>query len=243
MNLFDNRDPSVMLNSMKDLIGEDWMKTLDSNIVMDLGYVLDDIKEYERVNNVKAYPEHNICLRSLNMIKPNDVKAVIISKCPYPNYNADGIPFSCSVDYSESLKQIYFACHKDNGIIKTGSIHKYSKTLDHWVDQGILLLNRKHRVLEDNPNSFANSNWDSFIENIVKSIHNTIDKSIPFFAWGSEAATILKKVDKDLKSKHFTYYTEEHPISASRNLRYWMCNHFDIINKYLNDNNKTVIKW
>lgn len=243
MNLFQTEDPNKLLDKMRKLIGDDWFDILDNNILIDLYYVLDNINILEKDLGVKCYPKHEDCLRSMKLVKPKDVKAVILSKCPYPNDNADGIPFSCAKEYSASLKQIYFGCSKDENIIRTGDLSSYPMTLDHWAEQGILLLNRKHRVLENDPNSFDKSPWDEFVEHVIKVVHNKIDKSIIFFGWGAEGTSILSKVRKDLRSSDFEFYTEEHPVNAAKNHRYWICNHFDIINKELITKNEEPIKW
>ena len=244
MDLFSNVDPDDVINEMTKLIGPDWVKALNnSNVLFNMYTILNNIKDIEETYGTKCYPSHDDCLRSMRMIKPSDVKAVIISKCPYPNDNADGIPFSCAKEYSESLKQIYFGCSSVINISNTGDLSKYPMTLDHWVEQGVLLLNVKHRVLENDPDSFKDTPWSEFIEYIVKVLHFKIDKDIKYFSWGSDATDVLKRVKKSIKSKDFKYYTEEHPISAARNYRYWVCDHFNIINKQLTDKNEEPIKW
>lgn len=243
MDLFNNTPVDDIRNKMSSLMGAHWINALDINAVMSLYYILDSIQEYEKNNN-QCFPKHEDCLRSLKLIKPEDVKVIILSKCPYPNANADGIPFSCAVDYSESLNQIHFGHSKDI-LLTTDSdrIEQYPMRLDNWVKQGVLLLNRKHRVSKDDPNSFDSSPWDDFIEHVLKIIIRKYNSNVIICTWGNACKSALARVKKDLKSDTINHMHCEHPVSASRNKRAWVCNHFDEINTQLKALGYNPIQW
>jgi len=126
MNLFDDSNPNDLLQDIKQLIGDKWYNILDHNELLSIAELLKEIKNIEKEDKVQCYPKHEICMRSLKLIDPNDVNVIVISKCPYPNDNADGIPFSCARYHSESIKQIYFGITE---LITTFNTHTHNGNL------------------------------------------------------------------------------------------------------------------
>lgn len=244
MNLFSSTNPNQLLSDAKSLMGEKWFNILDKNKILSMAEFLNEIKTLESNTNKKFYPNHNDCMRSLKLIDPYDVNVIILSKCPYPNDNADGIPFSCARYHSESIKQIYFGITEDDGFLETDKYMNKSMKLDHWPKQGILILNEKFRVLENDPNSLKDKRWADFITHILNVVHR-INNKVIFCAWGSEAKSIIDKYEKinPNKKKLLYYLTNEHPIKASRSKRYWYCSHFKMINEILSALNKNEIQW
>lgn len=244
MDLFSQTDPNSLLKDMKKLIGDKWFDLLDKNEILSIAELLNQIKERENSSSDNFYPQHDVCMRSLREIDPYDINVMIISKCPYPNDNADGIPFSCKKYHSESIKQIYFGITEDCDYIETDKYINESMNLDSWVKQGILIVNEKFRVLENNPNSLNNPKWSRFVEHILSKVHS-INKRLIVCTWGSEGKSIVEKYSKKIPNKNRLHYVliNEHPIKASRSKRYWHCSHFKTINEILSSLNKDEIKW
>jgi uracil DNA glycosylase len=247
MNLFENTDPEIIKNEIIKLIGLEWFKLLDFNVCVELYEILTEIKQYENKGN-KCYPNHYDCLKSMKLIKPDNVKVIIISKVTYPNENATGVPFACANEYSKSLTQICYSlekydCTDHDPYVEDDFHEKYPMNLDHWINSGVLLLNRKHRALENKPDSFDNYNWNAFIEDIIKKIITQKNKDCIVLTWGNDGKKIITSLTNKYKRFKFYHLHFEHPVSASRNKRYWVCDHFKEVNIQLKSLNQKPIQW
>lgn len=187
-----------------------------------------------------------------------DIKVVILGQDPYPTpTNAIGRAFAVSVETKipKSLSIIR------NEILNEGfnlESKKKWKTLQHWEEQGIFLLNTALTVETGKPGSHLKY-WENFTQEIIKYIsssHPTI-----WVLWGKKAQQYKKYIVSPYKvvnytletikkiptSKYYNYILEApHPaaeIYSGGKAGFYGCNHFIFINQILENKFQEIIKW
>lgn len=178
------------------------------------------------------YPAKRNIFKALELVKPQDVKVVIIGMDPYPgDYNgtcyADGLAFSVngSIPLSNipaSLKNIFKEVKNNypDAIINHGD-------LTSWALQGVLLLNACLTVRPGDPGSHKDL-WLGFIKAIIATIRNN-DNLVAVF-WGAKAQKLMTCFGtKTLK------LTSGHPSPKSAYL-FQNNKHFLQINQHLISN-------
>jgi len=113
-------------------------------------------------------PEPMSVFKIFSIIKPKQVKAILIGQDPYPQTGvADGIAFSTFQENSipASLKNIFTEL-KDYENIKVDS---KNPDLSRWVRNGCFLINASWTVTENKIGSHGNL-WKQFVENLLRYI-------------------------------------------------------------------------
>lgn len=115
-------------------------------------------------------------------------------------------------------------------------------SLSYLTQQGVLLLNSRLTIRENESNSHREAGWDVFIARILLSLASR-RKGLFFTAWGSEAKKILSVVHDKHRGKHY-FHSCEHPVAANYAKRDWdNKNCFNKINKYLERTKQKRIIW
>jgi uracil-DNA glycosylase len=241
MDLFNQSNNEEEFKKVKSIMGDKWYRLLNSKTISEIANILKIIRNVELSENTSCFPEETDCFTAFKKCDPENVKVIIISQCPYPNENSDGIAFSSKKEYTESLKQIYFSLTEDKDVIDGDSYKYYEKDLSYLCEQGVLLINRKFRVLKGSPDSFKKLNWDNHIDNVITSIYS-INKDVIVCSLGSKATAAINKIVKKRKLQ-LTHLTCEHPIFATRFRRLWYCESFTEINRILSKLNLKPIIW
>jgi uracil-DNA glycosylase len=198
------------------------------------------------VNGYRIFPfQHNI-FKVFEMIKPNEIKLVIIGQDPYINsiiYNdiiipqANGIAFSVHECHKipPSLLNIFKEiknCYPNYNIPTNGC-------LERWIiEEKIFLLNASLTVIENKSNSH-NKYWINFTDKILEYISENNNEVI-FLLMGNFAVNKISNNNKLLKHKIFT---TSHPSPLSCYKNFLGSNVFKNINLYLESKNKIAIKW
>lgn len=205
-----------------------WWDVLDKNVMMD---AYDRTLEFSKGGTI--CPDFENVFRAYSCSDPNAIKCVILSICPYPDSNADGLAFS-SPRPTESLRQIYFAITKDTSVFDKKLTFNYCTDLHYWCIQGVMLLNTKLAVYEGDVLS-----GKGLHEKLIQETCQYLEKNgCSFLAIGSPAISLFKRT---LSSKD--YYSSSHPVEASRSGIAWQCPHFENINNDLLSQNKGPIMW
>lgn len=241
MDLF--HDPIDILQKAEPLLGSEWSAFLPFGAKLALYNIHKEIDSIH-AGGVPVYPLGDKVLKSLRMIKPEDVKVIVLSKCDYPNNNATGFPFSCGKSYTPSLKQIHYGITGDKTVFDD-MVSRYGMELDYLSEQGVLFLNRKHRIIGDDANSLNHiDEWDDFLESILTSLAN-INEDLIICNWGNDTQKIVEKLQKGRwkKKPNITVMNYEHPVNASKNHRFWLCDHFIKVNERLIELNEKPIRW
>jgi uracil-DNA glycosylase len=164
-------------------------------------------------------------------------KVVIIGQDPYHGPNqANGLCFSVKegIPHPPSLINIFKEIASD-----IGKPYPESGNLEHWADQGVLLLNATLTVRAHQAGSHQNKGWEIFTDAIIKLISKE-KTGVVFLLWGGYAkkkATLI-----DATKHHILMSGHPSPLSANRGL--WFGNkHFSKTNELLKKMGKRPIDW
>lgn len=184
-----------------------------------------------------CYPKGQEIFAAFDHCPFYDTKVVVIGQDPYHGPNqANGLCFSVKdgIPHPPSLVNIF----KE---IKTDVEKPYpqSGNLEHWAQQGVLLLNATLTVRAHQAGSHQNKGWEKFTDAVIKTISSQMD-GIVFLLWGGFAKKKISLIDK---GKHHIL-TSGHPSPLSANRGLWFGNqHFSKTNELLAQMGKTLISW
>lgn len=190
----------------------------------------------EEYKTKDIFPPAKLIFNAFDKCPFNEVKVVIIGQDPYHNPGqANGLCFSVNdnVRIPPSLSNIYKEIYNDLGkpIPESGN-------LEHWSEQGVLLLNATLTVRANSPGSHQNKGWEQFTDAVIDKL-STDCENIVFLLWGSFAQRKGANIDTNkhqvLKSVHPS------PLSAHRG--FFGNRHFSKTNEYLIQHNKKPIDW
>lgn len=184
-----------------------------------------------------CYPKDSHIFAAFNHCYLEKTKVVIIGQDPYHGPNqANGLCFSVSkgVAHPPSLVNIFREIESD-----LGKAYPEDGNLEHWANQGVLLLNAILTVRADEAGSHQNKGWELFTDTVIRKLSNEKEGLI-FLLWGGFAKKKSKLIDT---GKHYIL-TSGHPSPLSANRGYWFGNkHFSKTNKILLENGKQPIIW
>lgn len=164
------------------------------------------------------------------------VKVVILGQDPYHGpEQAHGLCFSVPPDIKipPSLVNIYKELASDLDLPMPAQ-----GCLEHWAQQGVLLLNATLTVENGQAGSHQNKGWETFTDRAIQ-VLNEQREGLVFILWGSYAQKKGTFIDAQrhliLKSPHPS------PLSAYRG--FFGSRPFSQANTYLTSNNKKAIDW
>ena len=192
------------------------------------------------IANGPYYPyKHNI-FRAFHLVRPENVRVVIIGQDPYPGSYldqpyADGLAFSCNRDIPVekipgSLSNIFREL-RDN----YPNIRLEHGDLTTWALQGVLLLNTSLTVRPGQPNSHGKL-WYGFVMSVINYLRD-IGNELIYVLWGKEVQTLAPSIGN---KAHIL--TAGHPSTRSYNF-FKGNKHFLKINTHFINNNKPPIMW
>lgn len=244
----------TIMKPFKPIINKLWIEIFEE-IDKD---IWDISEEYynELINkNPNVFPVYSKIFNFTNFIIPDEIKVCIIGQDPYHGIYKDtntnefypeamglsfSVPKNCPIP--SSLQNIYKNL-KNNSHIHTQPKHG---DLTYWSYQGVLMLNSALTVEKSKPNS-CQSIWTEFTDEIIKII-STKYTGIVFLLWGKHAH--YKKLNNVIKNQSSHYFViSSHPSGYSANSPYrefksfMETDHFGLTNKYLLEQNKTLIDW
>lgn len=191
-------------------------------------------KEYK---SKEIYPTKENIFASMNSLKVENVKVVILGQDPYHGEGeAHGLAFSVNswVKVPPSLKNIYKEIKRDLDI----DIDKTCGYLEKWSTEGVLLLNSVLTVEKDNPGSHRKKGWEIFTDKVIENI-NEKDEPVVFMLWGNYA----KEKEKLITNPKHLILKSTHPSPFSFRNGFDGCSHFSIANKFLKENGRGQIDW
>ena len=214
-------------NSWKDKLKEEFSKPYFNVLT---SFIREEYKTKE------TFPPAKLIFNAFDKCPFNEVKVVIIGQDPYHNPGqANGLCFSVNdnVRIPPSLSNIYKEIYKDLGkpIPESGN-------LEHWSEQGVLLLNATLTVRANSPGSHQNRGWEQFTDAVIDKLSADCE-NIVFILWGNFAQRKGANIDTNkhqvLKSVHPS------PLSAHRG--FFGNRHFSKTNEFLIQHNKKPIDW
>lgn len=192
----------------------------------------------EEYNNSICFPPKHLIFSAFNLCSFDDLKVVIIGQDPYHGIGeANGLCFSVNdgIAIPPSLRNIFNELNDDLDRVFMPT----SGNLEHWANQGVLLLNATLTVRKDDANSHKHLDWQKFTDAVIKSISDE-KENVVFLLWGGFAHKKEKLIQTE---KHFVLKTG-HPSPLSANRGFWFGNkHFSKTNELLNKIDKEAINW
>ncbi|MCC8358687.1 uracil-DNA glycosylase [Salinimicrobium sediminilitoris] len=217
-------------------ITQNWKKKL--NHEMEQPYFKELLQfvtaEYE-ANDCFPHPDN--IFKAFELSPFEETKVVIIGQDPYHGYGqAHGLCFSVqpNTKVPPSLVNIFREIKDD--LEKPVPAHG---NLQHWAEQGVLMLNATLTVRAGQAGSHQRKGWEKFTDAVI-SILSEERENLVFLLWGTPAQKKGKKIDKN---KHLVL-TSGHPSPLAANRGYWFGNrHFSKTNEYLKFLGKEPIDW
>jgi len=182
------------------------------------------------------YPPGHLIFNALDSTPFERVKVVILGQDPYHGPGqAHGLCFSVQegVEWPPSLRNIYREMVDDLGCVPPSS-----GNLQHWADQGVLLLNAVLTVERGRAGSHQGKGWEQFTDRVVSEL-NAFREGIVFMLWGSYA---MKKGAAIDRQRHLVL-TAPHPSPLSAHRGFFGCRHFSKANAWLEKRGEKPIHW
>ena len=217
----------IIENSWKDKLKEEFSKPYFNVLT---SFIREEYK------TKKIFPPANLIFNAFDKCPFNEVKVVIIGQDPYHNPGqANGLCFSVNdnVRIPPSLSNIYKEIYKDLGkpIPESGN-------LEHWSEQGVLLLNATLTVRANSPGSHQNRGWEQFTDAVIDKLSADCE-NIVFILWGNFAQR--KGANNDTNRHQVLKSVHPSPLSAHRG--FFGNRHFSKTNEFLIQHNKKPIDW
>jgi uracil-DNA glycosylase len=190
----------------------------------------------EKAQGKEIYPPGPLIFNALNLTPLDQVKVVILGQDPYHGPGqAHGLCFSVQpgVPAPPSLVNIFKELKRDLNldIPNTGC-------LQHWAEQGVLLLNTTLTVERSVAASHAKKGWEPFTDRVIETV-NAQCEHVVFLLWGKHAQSKAALIDPTrhliLKSVHPS------PLSAHRG--FIGNGHFSKANRFLEDHGIAPVNW
>src|SRR5690606_30146543 len=131
------------------------------------------------------------------------------------------------------LKNIFKEIHDDLGL----PIPSHG-CLQHWAEQGVLLINSVLTVEQGHAGAHQGKGWETFTDRVIDAL-NTERDGIVFLLWGSYAQKKGQFIDR----KRHCVLTAPHPSPLSAHRGFLGCKHFSKTNAYLREHGQAEIDW
>lgn len=190
-----------------------------------------------RAQGETIYPPERQVFEALRLTAFEDVKVVILGQDPYHGAGqAHGLAFSVplGVAIPPSLANIYKELATD---ISDFAIPQHGH-LQHWAEQGVLLLNTVLTVPESQAHAHASWGWETFTDAIISEL-STQRTALVFMLWGKHAQKKGAMIDRQ---RHLVLEAP-HPSPLSVYRGFYGCRHFSQANAYLTQHGQPAINW
>jgi len=168
-------------------------------------------------------------------VAPQDVRVVILGQDPYPNAeHATGLSFSVpagTTPLPPSLRNIIAEISAD-----VGNCSVVEGSLEPWIRQGVLMLNRVLTVETGKSDSHKTLGWQVVTEAILHVVVHANPEVIAVL-WGSQAQQVgdLFVPQRVIKSAHPSPLSAYRGFSGSRP--------FSAVNRLLIERNQSPVIW
>jgi len=183
-----------------------------------------------------VFPPPKLIFNAFDHCHFDDIRVVILGQDPYHGPGqAMGLSFSVpdGVPTPPSLLNMYKEIATD-----IGTPVPESGNLEHWADQGVLLLNATLTVEAHQAGSHQGLGWEQFTDAVIQKIADQ-KEHVVFMLWGNYARSKTTMIDRD---KHLVLEAP-HPSPLSAHRGFFGCQHFSKCNAYLEQNYLQPITW
>ncbi|WP_019342227.1 uracil-DNA glycosylase [Stutzerimonas stutzeri] len=213
-----------------------WKTALQEEFELPYMKQLGDFLRREKAAGKVIYPPGPLIFHALDSTPLEQVRVVILGQDPYHGAGqAHGLCFSVQpgVAPPPSLQNIFKELKRDLNLDVPS--HGY---LQHWADQGVLMLNTSLTVEQGMAGSHAKMGWQRLTDRIIEVISER-RSNVVFLLWGAHAQSKAKLIDPTrhllLKSVHPS------PLSAHRG--FIGNGHFSRANQFLKQRGLEPIDW
>jgi len=213
-----------------------WKEALRKEFAKPYMQELADFLRREKTAGKEVYPPGALIFNALNSTPLERVKVVIIGQDPYHGpEQAHGLCFSVQpgVATPPSLLNIYKELKRDLNI----DIAAHG-CLQHWAEQGVLLLNTSLTVERGVAGSHADKGWGVFTDRVIE-VASQHCAHLVFLLWGKHAQSKARLIDP---SKHLVLCSP-HPSPLSAHRGFIGNGHFSRCNKFLVQHGMAPIDW
>lgn len=238
-------------NKLRDLDYHESWKPILKELLRDkrAKKIDDEFKTILEKEDRDIYPKPEYLFASFNKTPLENVKVVILGQDPYPGFEkcddievpqAHGLSFSIPLGMRNTSSLINIFAN----MMKYKHINKVTDgNLEHWAEQGVLLLNAALTVTKGEMNSHKHL-WNWMTDDIIKYISDNT-KNVVFILWGAYARDKKKLINED----NHRIYISSHPSGQSCHRAlgeyppFSQFDHFGKINGYLRRRNIPQIIW
>jgi uracil-DNA glycosylase len=217
-------------------LDESWREPLAEEFASPYMAVLKSFLVSEKAKGKTIFPKGGEWFRALDLTPLNKVRVVILGQDPYHGPGqAHGLCFSVrhGVRPPPSLLNIFKELESDLGIARPN--HGF---LEHWAQQGVLLLNSVLTVENGLAASHKDKGWERFTDAVIRLVAAQ-QQPIVFLLWGSYAQKKAAFVDT---SRHLVLKAA-HPSPLSAHNGFLGCRHFSQTNAFLEAKGQAAIDW
>lgn len=182
------------------------------------------------------HPPGRLIFNAFDHTPFDEVKVVILGQDPYHGPGqAHGLSFSVprGVPPPPSLQNIFRELQRDLGL----PMPRHGN-LEHWADQGVLLLNATLTVEQGRAGSHQNQGWEQFTDAAIAHL-NREREGLVFMLWGSYAQKKGSIIDR----RRHLVLTAPHPSPLSAHRGFIGCGHFSRAIEYLAARGQAPIDW
>jgi len=216
-------------------IEQSWKQRLTSEFEKPYFKTLTDFVRAEYAAT-RIYPAGSLIFNAFEKTPFDKVKVVILGQDPYHEPGqAHGLCFSVNdgIALPPSLQNIYRELYDDLGVHP-----RQSGNLEHWAEQGVLLLNATLTVRAHLAGSHQNKGWETFTDAVIHRIAEE-KQYVVFILWGAYAQ---RKGEFINPLRHFVIKSA-HPSPLSSYRGFFGSRPFSKTNNYLEKTGQTPINW
>ena len=213
----------------------DWNPLLNAELAKPYWAELNRFVADERGRHAVFPPPADV-FAALHLTPFAEVKALILGQDPYHGPGqAHGLCFSVrpGVPLPPSLRNIFTELEADLGIAPPSH-----GCLDHWAQQGVLLLNTTLTVRAHQAASHQGRGWEQFTDEVMRAV-NAKPARVVFILWGAAARKKRTLIDT---SRH-VIIESAHPSPLSAHNGFFGSRPFSRTNDALVAAGRTPIDW
>ncbi len=213
-----------------------WLEHLEGEFAESYMQALKAFLKAEKQQGKVIYPPATEWFAALDRTPFDRVKVVILGQDPYHGPGqAHGLCFSVrpGVRVPPSLANIFRELHQDLGIVMPDH-----GCLDHWAEQGVLLLNATLTVEQARAGAHQGQGWERFTDRVIDCL-NREREGLVFLLWGSHAQKKGALIDT---ARHLVLKAP-HPSPLSAHRGFLGCRHFSRTNQWLQERGDAPIDW
>lgn len=213
----------------------DWNPLLRAEFDKPYWATLQDYVRAER-EHYTVYPPDPEVFAAIHLTSYADTRVMILGQDPYHGANqAHGLCFSVrrGVTVPPSLANIHKELQSDLGIDRPSH-----GNLEHWANQGVLLLNATLTVRAGHAGSHQGKGWETFTDQVIRVVNDKAEPVV-FILWGGYARKKKALID----SGRHVILESAHPSPLSAHNGFFGSKPFSRANEALIARGRQPIDW